>query len=77
MVHAVETEHTGTKVASVVYIAAVPNTLTNRSYTRRQYDLMVKGSPPPDFSYGVDESQLFGFQGFRGNESTFRRLMGY
>lgn len=77
MCHAVDPEHLGDEVASVVYIPAAPNTRINRDYARRQYKLMAAGLPPEDFAYGVDESKLDGFEGFRGNESLFQQLMGY
>lgn len=77
MCHAVEPEHIGDEAASVAYIAAAPNTRINRDYMRRQFEMMAEGLPPEDFSYGVDESKLDGFEGFKGNEEIFKQLMGY
>lgn len=77
MCHAVDPEHVGNEVSSVVYIPAAPNTRINRDYSRRQYELMSAGLPPEDFAYGIDESKLDGFEGFSGNEPLFRQLMGY
>ena len=75
--HAVDPEHTGKEDASVAYIAATPTTRLNKEHMRHQYDKMLLGLAPPDYSDGVDESKLEGFEGFKGKETLFRSLMGY
>ncbi|KAF3396401.1 putative protein YbiU [Penicillium rolfsii] len=75
--HAVDPEHVGNVEASVAYIAATPTTRTNKEHMRAQYDRMVVGLSPPDYSDGVDESKFKGFQGFEGKETLFKSLMGY
>lgn len=40
-------------VPTVMYIPAVPTTIPNQAYVRRQAEHFLKGIPPPDFPQDV------------------------
>jgi len=53
VVHSVEVEHHGNGDSSVMYIPAVPTTIPNKAYIRRQAQSFLKGVPPPDYPQDV------------------------
>lgn len=65
MCHAVERDHEGTGISSVIYVAATPTTTENLSYIRRQLDAFLQGRPPEDFANGSVECN---FKGYPGNK---------
>lgn len=73
MCHAVEIEHRGEGISSVAYVAATPTTEINLAYVRRQLSAFLSGSPPEDFSTGIDESKL---KGYPGNEVILNGELG-
>lgn len=79
MCHAVEVEHSGKGIASVVYVAATPTTKTNQQYMQDQLGDFLKGISPPDHRGGCDEATLKGYPGESSilNGSEGRRAMGF
>ncbi|KAF9532701.1 DUF1479-domain-containing protein [Crepidotus variabilis] len=63
VVHAVESEHTGTGDSAVMYIPAVPLTPQNLQYVQSQKESFLKGQRPSDFPKGPDESGFVGVAG--------------
>ncbi|KAK9477666.1 hypothetical protein V1514DRAFT_333103 [Lipomyces japonicus] len=61
-IHSVERHHHGQSDSSVLYIPAVPMTLPNLRYLKRQRDAFNLLSPPPDFpdAGGVGEREFKG-----------------
>jgi len=53
VVHSVEAEHRGNGDSSVMYIPAIPTTIPNKAYIRRQLEAFLKGIPPSDFPQDV------------------------
>lgn len=63
MCHAVEVEHSGKNISSVVYVASVPKTATNTRYMKEQAEDFLKGVSPYDHRGGCYEKALKGFPG--------------
>ncbi|CAK7213499.1 hypothetical protein SCUCBS95973_001814 [Sporothrix curviconia] len=79
MCHAVELDHVGEDISSVIYVAATPTTPVNLAYVKRQLAAFLEGTPPEDFSNGSDESKFVGYPGSEKlllNGEAGRRAMG-
>ena len=63
MCHAVEVEHKGKNISSVVYVASVPTTSINTRYMKDQAQDFLKGVSPHDHQGGCFEYNLKGFPG--------------
>jgi Protein of unknown function (DUF1479) len=63
MCHAVEVEHKGKNISSVVYVASVPTTPINTRYMKDQAQDFLKGVSPYDHRGGCYEYGLKGFPG--------------
>jgi hypothetical protein len=63
MCHAVEVEHNGNNISSVVYVASVPTTPINTEYMKNQWQDFLKGVSPEDHRGGCHELSLKGFPG--------------
>ncbi|KAG7439596.1 DUF1479-domain-containing protein [Guyanagaster necrorhizus] len=62
VVHSVEKEHTGNCDSAVMYIPAVPTTLLNQAYIKRQKETFLNAVAPPDFPVQMKrENELMGF----------------
>jgi hypothetical protein len=66
MCHAVEVEHKGSNISSVVYVASVPTTSTNTEYMKNQAQDFLEGVSPADHRGGCHELSLRGFPGVKG-----------
>lgn len=60
LIHAVEAEHTGSGDSVVLYIPAVPYTVGNAGYLRRQLQTFEAGLSSPDFPGGPGEAGFVG-----------------
>lgn len=56
-IHAVDKTHKGTSDSSVLYIPVCPLTERNAKYAAIQRQAFLDGTPGPDFSGGIGESQ--------------------
>lgn len=63
MCHAVEVEHTGKNISSVVYVASVPTIPINTRYMKHQAQDFLNGVSPYDHRGGCYEYNLKGFPG--------------
>ena len=61
--HAVELDHQGDSVSSVIYVAATPTTPENLAYVQRQMKAFLDGEPPEDFLGGSIERNFKGYPG--------------
>ena len=79
MCHAVEIEHEGKNISSVLYVAATPTTETNVEYMRGQLKDFLDGVSPEDFRGGCYEKGLKGFPGETAilNGQEGRRAVGF
>jgi len=66
MCHAVEVEHKGNNISSVVYVASVPTTSINTEYMKNQGQDFLNGVSPEDHRGGCYELSLKGFPGKAG-----------
>ncbi|KAF8426187.1 hypothetical protein EV426DRAFT_530646 [Tirmania nivea] len=81
-IHAVESFHAGKGDSSVFYIPAVPDSVRNREFLKRQRMEMETGGVPPDFpGAGVETEGERGWVGKGGwehiHESGDRRVLGW
>ncbi|RPB24670.1 DUF1479-domain-containing protein [Terfezia boudieri ATCC MYA-4762] len=81
-IHAVESIHAGKGDSSVFYIPAVPDSLRNREFLKRQREEMETGGVPPDFpGAGVETEGERGWAGKGGwehvHEEGDRRVLGW
>lgn len=58
LIHAVEAQHRGTHVSSVIYIPGAPLCAKNARYARQQQDRFLSGRTPPDFGRDDRESSF-------------------
>lgn len=58
LIHAVEAEHRGSGVSSVIYIPGAPLCPKNARYARQQQDRFLAGRTPPDFGQDDRESSF-------------------
>jgi hypothetical protein len=79
MCHAVEVEHKGKGISSVVYVAASPTTDINVQYMRGQLNDFLDGVSPEDFRGGCYEKALKGFPGESAilNGQEGRKAVGF
>ncbi|KAJ3479738.1 hypothetical protein NLI96_g8844 [Meripilus lineatus] len=77
LIHAVESEHSGTGDSSVFYIPAAPLTVSNAAYLRDQRSHFEKGLPPPDFPGGEGEKSFKGRATIDDVALNARTLFGF
>lgn len=80
MCHAVEVEHKGKGISSVVYVAATPTTKANLDYMQRQLKSFLDGLSPEDFEGDCRETALKGYPGSEAailNGMEGRRAVGF
>ncbi|EPE04115.1 hypothetical protein F503_04630 [Ophiostoma piceae UAMH 11346] len=63
MCHAIELDHQGDSISSVIYVAATPTTPENLAYVQRQLKAFLDGEPPEDFRGGSIERNFKGYPG--------------
>jgi hypothetical protein len=77
LIHAVEAEHRGTGVSSVIYIPGAPLCAKNARYARRQQDRFLSGRTPPDFGQDDRESSFENRATLGDLSEIGRRQMGF
>ncbi|KZT51076.1 DUF1479-domain-containing protein [Calocera cornea HHB12733] len=72
--HAVEEDHVGANDSSVIYIGALPLTVSNAAYLVKQRECFAKGTKPPDFESAPGNGEA-DFKG-RGGPATLLSAEG-
>jgi len=77
LIHAVEAEHRGSGVSSVIYIPGAPLCPKNARYAREQQDRFLTGRTPPDFGQDDRESSFVNRAALSDLSEIGRRQMGF
>lgn len=77
LIHAVEAEHRGTGVSSVIYIPGAPLCAKNARYARQQQARFLSGRTPPDFGQDDRESSFADRASLADLSDLGRRQMGF
>ncbi len=77
LIHAVEAEHRGSNVSSVIYIPGAPLCPKNARYAAQQRERFLAGRTPPDFGQDDRESGFVERAGLADLTELGRRQMGF